>query len=173
MFRVDPTTGAETVLHAFVGGADGAFPQGGLTMIGGTLYGTTTAGGVSCGDAGCGTVFALEPHTGAENVVYAFKGGVVDGVFPLGLMANENGLLFGVTEFGGSARGLGTVFSLNPATGAEMELHAFRGRDDGASPRVGLIYAGDRLYGTTYLGGSGPCKSSGPRGCGTVFSIRP
>ncbi|MFZ0363198.1 MAG: choice-of-anchor tandem repeat GloVer-containing protein [Candidatus Cybelea sp.] len=50
------TTGAETVLHAFKGGAtDGAYPQAGLINSNGTLYGTTGTGGAN----GDGTVYTI------------------------------------------------------------------------------------------------------------------
>ena len=56
VFKLD-TTGKETVLHSFAGGADGWFPQAGLLLDDeGNLYGTTS-------DAvyGTGTVFELTP----------------------------------------------------------------------------------------------------------------
>ena len=56
VFSFDPSTGAEKVLYSFIGGADGAYPQGGLIDVSGTLYGTTTMGGAYSK----GTVFALE-----------------------------------------------------------------------------------------------------------------
>ena len=51
------TSGAETVLHDFAGGSDGATPEAGLTALKGKLYGTTNAGGKS----NDGTIFALTP----------------------------------------------------------------------------------------------------------------
>ena len=58
VFKLDPV-GAETVLHTFSGGADGANPQeGGLVRDrAGNLYGTTSNGGAS----GFGTIFKLTP----------------------------------------------------------------------------------------------------------------
>jgi uncharacterized repeat protein (TIGR03803 family) len=56
------TKGAEKVLYAFKGGADGTFPQAGLVDVNGALYGTTTYGGRSgCDHLGCGTVFEITP----------------------------------------------------------------------------------------------------------------
>jgi len=57
---------AETTLHSFTGGADGAVPYSGLIFgLGGALYGTTYAGGSGLcsqtGLAGCGTVVAIIP----------------------------------------------------------------------------------------------------------------
>ena len=52
--------GTETVLYAFIGGADGLGPLGNLIMRHGYLLGATGAGGKpGCGD-GCGTVFEVK-----------------------------------------------------------------------------------------------------------------
>jgi uncharacterized repeat protein (TIGR03803 family) len=62
VFKLD-TTGKETVLHSFTGGADGAFPSGGLiTDISGNLYGVTQEGGAECFTSyTCGVVFKITP----------------------------------------------------------------------------------------------------------------
>jgi uncharacterized repeat protein (TIGR03803 family) len=44
VFSLDQRTDAETVLHAFSGGADGEFPLGNLIDLNGVLYGTTFKG---------------------------------------------------------------------------------------------------------------------------------
>ncbi|MGA9017791.1 MAG: choice-of-anchor tandem repeat GloVer-containing protein [Candidatus Cybelea sp.] len=56
-------SGAEQVLHAFIGGSDGAHPEASLIDVNGTLYGTTKEGGFKtrCAGNGCGTVFELSP----------------------------------------------------------------------------------------------------------------
>ena len=55
------TTGKETVLHTFSGGADGALPVAGLVRdSAGNLYGTTLQGGTGCAN-GCGVVFKIAP----------------------------------------------------------------------------------------------------------------
>jgi uncharacterized repeat protein (TIGR03803 family) len=62
VFKLD-TTGKETVLHSFTGGADGAFPYAGLIMDShGNLYGTTQGGGATCYTSfTCGVVFEIIP----------------------------------------------------------------------------------------------------------------
>jgi uncharacterized repeat protein (TIGR03803 family) len=66
VFKVSKT-GRETVLYAFTGKADGAYPLAGLIQDAeGNLYGTTGSGGdLSCagtyGGQGCGVVFKLTP----------------------------------------------------------------------------------------------------------------
>src|ERR1700726_962186 len=72
------------VLHAFRGGSDGAYPNGGLIADQvGNLYGSTELGGdLNCSDGvGCGTVFKITP-AGHEIVLHAFAGGVSDGAHP-------------------------------------------------------------------------------------------
>ncbi|HEY2445171.1 MAG TPA: choice-of-anchor tandem repeat GloVer-containing protein [Rhizomicrobium sp.] len=54
IFKINSTTGAETVVHAF-NGSDGAHPYGNLYIKKGTIRGTTVAGGAS----GLGVVFKL------------------------------------------------------------------------------------------------------------------
>ena len=58
------SSGKETVIYNFTGGADGAFPFSGLTLdSAGNLYGTATQGGdLKCAQGngqGCGTVFEI------------------------------------------------------------------------------------------------------------------
>jgi len=157
VFRIDVATGAETVLHSFAGGADGASPFAGLIYEAGTLYGTTTTGGA----ADSGTLFAVDVTTATESVLYSFSGGT-DGEHPYAGLIDESGILYGTTVFGG-ATGNGAVFSFNPATSTETVLSSFKGGKDGAAPYAGLIYENDTLYGTTYYGGG--------TDNGTVFSI--
>jgi uncharacterized repeat protein (TIGR03803 family) len=66
VFKLDTTTGRETVLHSFTGGTDGNYPFTGLsTDKTGNLYGTTLYGGnAKCAlgsYVGCGVVFKLTP----------------------------------------------------------------------------------------------------------------
>jgi uncharacterized repeat protein (TIGR03803 family) len=63
VFKLD-TSGRETVLHRFTGGADGGYPAAGLVRdAAGNLYGTTVYGGdLACySGMGCGVVFKLNP----------------------------------------------------------------------------------------------------------------
>jgi uncharacterized repeat protein (TIGR03803 family) len=70
VFKLD-TTGTETVLHSFTGGADGGNPYAGVIRDpAGNLYGTTYSGGAS----GQGVVFKLDT-TGTETVLHSFTGG--------------------------------------------------------------------------------------------------
>ena len=108
VFKVD-TTGRETVLHAFAGSPDGAYPMAELVLdAAGNLYGTTTKGGI--GFPGFGIVFKIDP-AGTETVLHRFSG--MDGATPkAGLLLDAAGSLYGTTQDGGAYR-FGTVFKLS------------------------------------------------------------
>jgi uncharacterized repeat protein (TIGR03803 family) len=168
VFMFDPATGTEKIVHSFQGGSDGAGPYAGVIDVAGTLYGTTVGGGGSgCRGSGCGTVFSVNLKTRVETVMYAFQGGG-DGAYPFGGLINVGGTLYGTALEAGSANcnfGCGTVFSVDPNTGAETLMYSFQGNPDGADPNAGLIDVAGTLYGTTQLGGDS--------GQGTVFSLNP
>ena len=154
-----------TVLYAFKCRPDGFTPNGGLVLdAAGNLYGTTYGGGGS----NEGTVFKLAPD-GTETILYAFPGGS-DAAYPVaGLIADQNGNLFGTTYGGGNAA-LGTVFKLT-TSGEETVLYSFKGGSDGANPFARLAEdASGNLYGTTWGGGGNGCNGGG---CGTVFRVAP
>jgi len=175
VFALDPTTGAEAVLYAFQGGADGDHPRAGLISLNGVLYGTTFYGGdTSHNRYGFGTIFALDPGTSTHTILHAFSGGKEeigsgkDGGYPSAGLIDVHGKLYGTTMGGGKA-GAGTAFSIDPTTGAEKVLHSFfTVGTDGAYPAAGLIDVKDTLYGTTQSGGGGNCSYPG---CGTIFSL--
>jgi uncharacterized repeat protein (TIGR03803 family) len=150
VFAVNPKTGAESVVHAFQGGAsDGAFPVAGLIYQGGLFYGTTAGGGPStCIEPNsCGTVFSLNPSTDAVNVLSGFSSGGQMGEAPFGGVVFLGGNLYGTTIQGGN--GDGNVFAVNAKSGAETDLLNFAGNAYGEFPYAGLTLVGSNLYGTT------------------------
>ncbi|MGD0190879.1 MAG: choice-of-anchor tandem repeat GloVer-containing protein [Rhizomicrobium sp.] len=180
VFSLSPS-GKERVLYAFKGGADGAGPYDSSLLMdqAGNLYGTTIeGGGCTQQPLGCGTVFKLAPN-GTETVLYAFQGGS-DGYLPIGgVIADNNGDLFGTTGDGGSyngecaGTGCGTVFEVQP-NGNKITLYTFQGGSDGAGPDGGLVAdTSGNLYGTTSTGGTVGGACSDQYGCGTVFKIAP
>lgn len=164
------TSGTETVLHSFAGTPDGAHPYAGLMNLNGTLYGTTTSGGANCSsNGGCGTVFTITT-SGAETVLYSFKGGSGDGRYPTqAALLDVNGTLYGTSKYGGT-NNRGTVFSI-ATSGKETVVHSFGGSGDGVFPYGGLLDVNGTLYGTTSNGGSVSCgvRYGDVHGCGTVF----
>jgi len=164
VFKVD-TTGTETVLYSFGGGADGGVPFAGLVRdSAGNLYGTTVQGGdlSGCNGYGCGVVFKLDPN-GMKTVLYTFTGGADGGNPQAGLILDSAGNLYGTTIAGGTmtgsgtlcAEGCGVVYKVDK-TRTETVLYSFTGEADGAIPESGVIRdSAGNLYGTTELGGTG------------------
>ncbi len=123
-----------------------------------------------------------------EKVLYSFQGGN-DGLTPAGgVVFDKAGNLYGANSWGGSggcpSPGCGTVFELSPPTqkgGAwsETTIYAFKGvlgsAKDGLTPEAGVIIDQQgNLYGTTSLGGNGPCMLLGSQtGCGIVYELSP
>ena len=103
--------------------------------------------------------------SGMLHVLYRFRGGS-DGAVPAGALTELNGVLYGVTDSGGSygsgcSSGCGTVFSVTTA-GKENVIYRFGEAPDGNRP-VGLTALAGKLYGTTTNGGVG--------GLGTMFRV--
>jgi uncharacterized repeat protein (TIGR03803 family) len=169
VFKVS-STGKETTLYSFTGGADGARPEAGLVFDAkGNLYGTTYQGGrlSQCGGYGCGVVFKLSA-AGKLTVLHSFTGGADGGTPEYGtLILDAKGNLYGTAYQGGKLSqcgglGCGVVYKLN-AAGKLTVLHTFTG-PDGANPLEGLtLDAYGNLYGTTWNGGSS--------NAGVVFKI--
>lgn len=160
-YEIDPKTGAETVLYTFLSGTDAQGPQGNLINIKGTLYGTSwTDGGTGCYTFGCGKLYSINLKTGAESIVYSFQGGN-DGANPAAGVINVKGMLYGTT-FAGGLDNNGTVFSVNPQTGAETS-YSFGNGTYGVQSASDLVRVGRNLYGTTTNGDANHD--------GTVFSF--
>jgi len=169
VFKLDPNTGTETVLHSFQGPPDGTAPQSGLVEDGsGNLYGTTIGGGKlesDCATGGCGTVYKIDT-AGNETVLYAFTGETNgDGLSPIAYpVLDSSGNLYGTTDQGGGNANdcCGTVYEVSPA-GTETVLYRFQGAD-GSGPYTPVFRgAGGILYGTTINGGN--------YGYGVVFKL--
>jgi uncharacterized repeat protein (TIGR03803 family) len=153
------SSGTETVVHTFTGGADGSAPFDALVKNGNNLVGTTSAGGTH----GFGTVFSVD-KSGTKTVLYNFTG-APDGSGPNSNVVRDSaGNLYGTTYTGG-VYNLGTVFKID-TTGKETVLYSFGNKADGKYPEAGLILdSAGSLYGTTYYGGDA--------NMGTVFKITP
>jgi uncharacterized repeat protein (TIGR03803 family) len=171
VFAINRKTGKEKTLYAFcsqLNCADGANPTASLIDVNGTLYGTTYLGGsTGCNGNGCGTVFAIDPNTDAETVLYSFCGqtNCADGANPVASLIDVHRILYGTTFNGGN--GNGTVFSIDPDSGAETVIYSFCNQQncaDGAVPQGSLMDVSGKLYGTTLAGGTD--------GYGTVFVLK-
>lgn len=167
-FKITPNangTWTFTVLYAFKGAPDAAFPYGGLISdASGDLYGTTYYGGTS----GNGAVYELMPRSSgryAERVLYSFSGGADGGNPTTTLMFDSAGDLVGTTTAGGGSCGCGVIFKLDHVTGLESVLHTFgSSRTDGQSPLYGLTADTNGDLFTATVGG-------GSFGQGAVFGM--
>jgi uncharacterized repeat protein (TIGR03803 family) len=176
VFMLSPQAGGgftETLLHMFCSGScsDGGNPKAGVIFDHkGNLYGTTVRNAGSKG-----TVFELSPNsdgTWTETVIYTFDGRHGDDPDG-GLLFDQKGNLYGVTDVGGTGgncpAGCGTAYKLTPKPAGgwtHSVLHYFGRKGDGTHPRRNLIIdeAGN-LYGVTPAGGE--------YGQGIVFEITP
>jgi uncharacterized repeat protein (TIGR03803 family) len=165
VFRVSPS-GSLTTLYTFGALADGARPESLVRDASGNLYGTTWTGGSN----GTGTVFKIS--AGVFSVLHEFGplGVNADGADAGALILGQDGNLYGVTMWGGTAN-TGTLFRISP-DGDFAVIYAFAGMDpdskvnaDGALPASILQAADGTLYGSTSEGG--------PNGTGTVFRLTP
>lgn len=168
---VDPASAADTtkfkeqVLYSFCAQAncaDGSRPSASLIDVKKTFYTTTQEGGSNNG----GTVFALDPKTGAEEVVYSFcsQQNCADGQQPNDGVIDVKGTLYGTTYAGGAycqfrggngPCGTGTVFAVDPGKDAETVVYSFGGNaDDGVNPSASFVSLGGMLYGTAPYGGA-------------------
>ncbi len=104
--------GTYTVLHNFTGGSDGTEPVGGMVQAtDGNLYGTTAGS-----SSNNGTIFRISP-SGDFATLYTFPGDGSMGRNPNStLLQHTDGLLYGTTQFGGSAD-RGVFFSLDIGAG--------------------------------------------------------
>ena len=188
LFKVNPRTGKETVLHTFEE-ADGYGVYGDLLMDqAGNIYGTASLGGDTsgyCGSdlviantgggIGCGTVYRLD-RSGRFTVLHTFNG-TDGGPYPdAWLVPDREGNLYGMTGNGGDLSacggfGCGVVFKLD-RRGSESVLYNFTGGADGSITFAGVVRdAAGNLYGTTAFGGN--LSDCGGSGCGVVFKVDP
>jgi uncharacterized repeat protein (TIGR03803 family) len=150
-----------TVLHYF-NGSDGFSPHARLFLSGSTLYGTTYWGG-NTGE-NVGTIFSINTNGDDFQLIHAFAG-YPEGANPEGGLIEISNVFYGTTEAGGNP-GSGTVFSITTNEVFSDVLHNFHGTFNGiptgTSPRSGLLYYDNQLFGTT---------SSGGQGGGIIFSL--
>jgi uncharacterized repeat protein (TIGR03803 family) len=158
VFSVDGKSEKMLYQFGYASASNGSMPNPGVAYYKKNLYGTTIFGGPT----NSGVVFSLDLPDDKEKAIYAFQNNGVDGISPAATVISKDGVLYGTTTGGGSYGG-GTVYSVDPKTGAEQVLYSFRGEPDGSQPNDPLIVVGDTFYGTANGGGT--------YGYGAVFSF--
>ncbi len=175
-----------TRLYSFTGGNDGESPLSPVTIgPDGTLYGTTIGGGYTggdyCWDGGCGVVYNLKPAPRApasalapwtETVLHEFTGYPYDGDQPVygRLIFDQQGNLYGTTQFGGNNGDFGIVFELTPSGNGWTENILYNLGLPTNGPLSGVVMdSAGNLYGTTADGGA--VFELSPGGSGWMMTI--
>ena len=179
IFKFTPSTGSESVLVSFAGGAPGGcLPTGGIIFgPSGRLYGAAYGGGLY--DLGALFEAGLTSQGWGEAAIQSFGFGTETGQNPTGLISTDSaGNLYGTTEYGGVAGiGWGTVYKVSPNSTNGWTgtlIYAFTGAADGGIPLGGVVVdSKSNLYGTARVGGLGTCDPYYGKGCGVVFEITP
>ncbi|MEL6673908.1 MAG: choice-of-anchor tandem repeat GloVer-containing protein [Bacteroidota bacterium] len=120
IIRFDPATDSLEVLHKFQGSPDGLTPMSNLVQhADGNFYGMTNSGG----DSSLGTIFRWDPVQQSYGKVFSM-GASMGGNTAGGLVAAQDGKLYGSTSFGGQ-NGFGSLFSFNPVDSSFTPLYFF------------------------------------------------
>ncbi len=146
IYRITGST--VTTIHSFAG-PDGSYPVGGLVEASdGNLYGTTTAGGSSTG----GLIYRITP-SGAFSVVYDFDSVHTSAGYEsyAGLVAGEDGNLYGVTIWGG-LNGYGVIFEMTTG-GVYSVLYSFDAPHGDGAYATPMQHTNGKIYGMTTRGG--------------------
>jgi uncharacterized repeat protein (TIGR03803 family) len=138
VYKID-STGNETLLYSFTGGAAGGSPYGCLFLdAAGDLYGTTQGGG----EFDSGVVFKVRAARQGLNtyqVLYSLPSSYA-GQPQTGVILDQAGNIYGTNIYG-------NVYMLDPA-GNETTLYSFSGTDQGNYPSALVMDAAGNLYGT-------------------------
>ncbi len=154
----------ESTLYRFANTGDANQPVGTPVLdASGNVYGATQFGGV----ANDGAVFKLTPDSKAasgytERVIYSLPGGAGGYLPQSGLAIDEQGALYGETQYGGNlsacSGGCGVIFKLMPSGSAYVGkvIHAFGARPDGQQPMAAVTVDNTtgKVFGTTEYGGT-------------------
>ena len=149
----------QSVLYAFSGCTDGAYPLGITFDNEGNMYGTTAGAGTpQCGYRGCGTIFELTPTRSGwtETTLYAFRNGI-DGCSSGPAFRDPAGNLYGITIEDGPDNNGGTVWELSPTNGGWTfsVIHAFNFYTVGwYGPYAPTMDATGNLWGVVNSGGA-------------------
>lgn len=124
-----------SVLHAFSGGSDACYPNGGVAIASnGNLYGTATNVWLS----GNGTFWEYNP-SGSFYVLHTFTGGN-DGGAPTGSVTfDSKGNIFGTAAEGGSSSA-GTLWKYVPYNGQVHYITASPNTVTGGNSSTGTVY---------------------------------
>ncbi|HTR43358.1 MAG TPA: choice-of-anchor tandem repeat GloVer-containing protein [Pseudomonadales bacterium] len=159
IFEISPD-GYETNIYDFPSDAEEAHPIGDLILSSNTLYGVTQDGYTNVGVID-GVIFSVNTDGTGYTDLHHFTNSP-DGANPQAGLTLSGNTLYGTASAGGN-NGYGTVFSINTNGTGYTNLYSFGASGDGQEPRAALLLVSNKLYGTTFAGGT--------YGGGTIFSI--
>jgi uncharacterized repeat protein (TIGR03803 family) len=181
LFSVDPSNYAFQKLYDFQITSGYLAWSGVIQASNGKLYGMTCSGGDNGGPYpnDGGVIYSFDISTNTYSKLYDFyftNTTNVSGYTPIGgLIQATNGLLYGMTQYGGASGGVsgigaGVIFSFNPSTNVFNKIFDFGG-ESGERPWSDLMQASDgKLYGLTPEGGANTVSGIG---AGVLFSLDP
>lgn len=158
IFSINQDGTGYTKLHE-LNDTEGYNPHGRLLEAGdGKLYGVCQLGGSN--NSGC--IYSLNKNGTGFALVYVFS--PITGHSPCGSLVEDNqGILYGATEFGGS--GYGVLFKVNKDGTGYTILKTFNNNiPELVRPANGIIISDNYLYGV--------CQFGGARNIGGVFRIK-
>lgn len=166
LYKVALPAETVTVVHYFdlwgsSGTASGTQPYGDSLVRGASanlLYGTTIDS-----SPGAGLIYSFDTSSNTFTVLHELPNTEAEGASPQGSMVVLGGYLYGTTHYGGTSDN-GVAYKLNLSTNGYTVLHVFGAGSDGMRPNGVVLGSDNKLYGTTYIGGSGSL--------GTVFVLQ-
>ncbi len=124
LFRVDPLSGARTVLSDFgIGANPGDNPFGVAVEPNGTILVVDS----TAGTGGRGALFRIDPLSGARTLLSDFGSGANPGRDPVGVAVEPNGTILVVDQSAGTG-GQGALFRVDPLSGARTRALGLRQR---------------------------------------------
>jgi uncharacterized repeat protein (TIGR03803 family) len=136
-------------------GINGFGPNSPLTLIKGKLFGSANAGGAH----DSGLIFSMDTNGGGFKDLFDFSGPNGKNPYNTLVFDSASGILYGVAD--GGLHHIGCIFSVDTTGGGFRDLYDFT-LATGEYP-LGLTLVGNKLYGTTLLGGA--------NSDGLVFSV--
>ena len=133
-------------------------PDGGLVLSDGVLYGVTGLGGMGNSGLGNGVLYRVATDGLGLTPLVTFSD-FSGGSEPATGLVWSGSMLFGTTEYGGTAR-QGTLFQIGTNGSGYAQAHEFSFPDnngvnpDGYDPRAAMVLSAGMFYGTTRYGGT-------------------
>jgi uncharacterized repeat protein (TIGR03803 family) len=162
IFQYNPITNTYINKFEFDGATNGQTPYEGalIQASDGMLFGMTSQGGTY----NDGVIFQFDPTSNNYSKKFDFDG--VKGGYPHGSLTQaSDGMLYGMTSYGGANSVYGVIFQYDPGNSTYTKKIDFDGAN-GSTTYGSLIQASDgKLYGMTTNGG--------PTGWGVIFQFDP